>query len=218
MKPPWRAYLQERMRPRMLVAVTAGVVFAARAAPPALDWGIVVDAGLAFLLMVFLRLWDDLEDLPTDRIAHPYRVLVLASCVSAFVRGAIALAVAAALAIVVTRGGWVLVQFAGLCALLLGWYRVGRRHLRGVGAYHALLLKYPAMVLLVAQRPVMPDVARMALGNCVIYGLACLYEGWHDERYAAHRWLALVLGAEACFTAVTLGHYLKSIAASGAFS
>ncbi len=215
---PWRAYLQERMRPRMLLAVTAGTVLAARGATPVLGWGVLVDACLALLLLAFFRIWDDLEALSTDSIAHPYRVLVLAPSVAPFVWTAIALAVAAALLMVVTRSGWVLLQFAGLCALLLGWYRGGRRHLRGVAAYHLLLLKYPALVLLVAQRAVAPEMAHMALGSCVIYGLACLYEGWHDERYAAHRWLVLVLGAEACVTAVSFGHYLKGLAGIGFFS
>jgi len=77
---PFAAYLAERFRPAVFapaIARHAGLaLWAAEAGPTAAR--LAGAAGLAALLLLQFRLWDDLEDRDRDRVAHPERVLVLA--------------------------------------------------------------------------------------------------------------------------------------------
>ena len=182
-------------------------------------WGILADVALATTLVIFWRLWDDLEDLPADRERHPYRVLVLARSTTPFVWLTVGLGVGAALLMLVTRSSWVLLQFGLLCLVTAAWYRLGRRRVHGVLAYHVVLLKYPAIVLMVAQRMPAAERREHRFGS-----LLRLRRGLSLRRLArrALRRAALVgAGIGRRLRALLqwpLGHYLKLIAPLGVFS
>ena len=119
---------------------------------------ILVDILLAYALLWQLRLWDDLVDLPQDRIHHPHRLLVKVRSTTPFVAATV-LVFLANLAWLWTRTwpphAWLL--YLGLALILAAWYCVLRHRLRSpVLHYHVILLKYPGLVYLLASASHIP--------------------------------------------------------------
>jgi 4-hydroxybenzoate polyprenyltransferase len=120
-------------------------------------------AGALFVLA--FRLWDDLADREYDRGSLPQRCLVRSEAVQSF-RALLGFLLAALAGLVlVIAGGRRALAFLGLVAVFLAMYRItgdrpGLRPLRVV----LVLAKYPAFVLLLAQRPGEPIALWAALG------------------------------------------------------
>lgn len=126
---------------------------------------------LAFLLVVSLRLVDDLVDLRSDRETHPERVLVRARSIAPYVVCAIA-GLAASFFVLLAHSPS---RAPGLIALLAGlgcWYSLGQR----APWIHALVLlsKYPALVLLLGSEG-MGHPARIA-SAALLYTALLFYE------------------------------------------
>ncbi len=140
---------------------------------------ILVDILLAYAVLWQLRLWDDLVDLPQDRIHHPQRLLVKVQSTTPFVAATV-LVFLANLAWLWTRTwpphAWLL--YLGLVLILAAWYGGLRHRLRSpVLHYHVILLKYPALVYLLA-----PPTNIPWRGMLCAYLAACVYEVAHDRQ------------------------------------
>ena len=176
------AYIVERFRPVVFIpAITLQVVLALWAANAEPTAGrLVPAAGLAALLLLQFRLWDDLEDRDRDRVTHPERVLVVAS--PAPFRRALAAIGLGALALF--AAGPSTAALAGLVllnAVFAAAYRLRARVSDHVWRYRVLLLKYPVFVGLIATVSGEPRPWRLALAMALIYAAACGHEAMHDR-------------------------------------
>lgn len=150
------------------------------------------DALLALLLLLQFRLWDDLADLPRDRLVHSERVLCRVASLRSFRAAVIGLGVASALVL-----AWPQPNVAGLlgfAALNVGfflWYRgPGQRRSGTAFGAHVVLLKYPAFVALL-RGPGRPLDGALALAAAALYLALCVHELLDDPRlHRARRLLA----------------------------
>ena len=142
---------------------------------------LVSAAGLATLLLLQFRLWDDLEDRRRDRATHPERVLVVASPApfrrALVVIGLGNLAVLAAAPSAVAPAGLVVLDVAFAAA-----YRLRAGVSDHVWRFGVLLLKYPIFVGLIAAATGAPPTFRLALAMTVMYAAASGYEAYHNRR------------------------------------
>ena len=150
MTPDLRDYARTRLasgRAALLGALVAAAALAADGFAHALAVAL-----MALFLVAQFRLWDDLADLPHDRVRSPERVLVRAADLGPF---RLVLGASLAAALIVLAAAWSpshAIGYALLVAALAALYRwlpPGARRARTVLA----LLKYPAFVLLLASAP-----------------------------------------------------------------
>jgi hypothetical protein len=172
----WTGTRVLQWRIALLWLLVLAATFAA-GSPGAAGWTLAITAAL----IVQFRLWDDLEDLPHDRVHAPQRVLVRCARLRPFrlVFAASVGAVAVALALV---QGWPrVVAYLLLLAAMATLYRTTS----GIGARRTLrtqlvLLKYTAFVLLLADDPVAPRA--LAAASALYVALAA--HEWNDQRTA----------------------------------
>lgn len=161
------------------------------------------DALLALLLLLQFRLWDDLADLPRDRLAHPGRVLCRVASLRPFRAAIVGLAIASSLVLAWPRP--TVVGLLGLAALNGGfflWYRgPGQRRSGTAFGAHVVLLKYPAFVALL-RGPGRPFDAALVLAAAAIYLALCVHELLDDKRLHGAR--SLLAGDAAALGAVLL--------------
>lgn len=133
-------------------------------------------AGTVMILLVaFFRVWDDIEDRHHDRRAYPDRILPRSPLAHFWNLqlgiGAGVLGVLLATANTAAAIG---------CAALVGAAYVGYHHARGrlpVSLWSfALLLKYPAMVAIVASLSAPLRPGRLVIAALITYTGACAYE------------------------------------------
>jgi hypothetical protein len=134
-------------------------------------------AGLVAILVLQFRLWDDLEDRESDRLAHPDRVLTQGPT-GVFEVALVTLAGSALAAFALTPPA-----VAGLVALdAIAWwtYRHARAHLSDtVWRYLVLPVKYPAFVALTSLALDGASLEPVAISAFITYLAACGYEAWH---------------------------------------
>lgn len=180
---PLVAYVAERFParvfgPALVALVTLG--WSTMNEPAAAD--LARSAVVASLLLVQLRLLDDLQDVERDRLTHPERVLVRSPQTS--FRVAERLLMLAPGPLLIDRP-WAL---ASLCALHLTSaiaYRAVRPHVTDVTwRYGLLLLKYPALVAVIALSARAFDPLRLLTAVMAAYAGAAAYERWHSDRTA----------------------------------
>ncbi len=136
--------------------------------------------GLMTLLFVQFRLWDDLEDIERDRVAHPDRVLVTSRRQPFHV---LLMALAATCCAVFATRGAALAGFALLCgASWVGYRRLRPRIADTLWRYGVLLPKYPAFVALVSLCLGRPVPGRLVAAVVAAYLGTSFYEAWHHDR------------------------------------
>ena len=173
------AYICERLlnlRVGLLVVLMAGLSLLAAPAQDAA--GLVGRTALIALLVFHLRLWDDLEDLPHDRLHHPGRVLPnLANLAPVWPTLGAAILLSTGLVALVGGPYW-LALYAGLMGFLAVVYR-GPRRLTANRTLRVqmVLLKYP--VLLVLSVPT-PQPLRTLGAAALAYALLSAHE-WLDN-------------------------------------
>jgi hypothetical protein len=177
-------YLAERARPAvfvplaLLVAGTGSFV----APGPSLDpLSFAIRAAQALLLILALRVWDDVQDRARDAMRHPRRVTVRARTLAPLV--GLSAAFAATGALWLLQASVPLLRFTIFAAVGLGllvWYRVRPARPSRI-ASAALLAKYPALAILLA--PDLGDLSpiRAAIGAGALYAIACTYEFMEDR-------------------------------------
>jgi 4-hydroxybenzoate polyprenyltransferase len=164
--------LQWRIALLWLMVLTAAIAAGARGSPA---WTLLIAAAL----VAQFRLWDDLEDLPYDRVHAPQRALVRSTNLGAFrvVLAASVGLVASAFALLLEweRAGAYLLLLVALAAIYRTTDSRGpRRPLRA----QLVVLKYPGFVLLLADQPATPRALAAALA---LYAALALHER-HDQR------------------------------------
>jgi 4-hydroxybenzoate polyprenyltransferase len=179
------AYAAERLPLRLLVPVATLLALASAMAGWPGAAAFAADAGIALLLFMQFRLWDDLADRHRDRVRHPDRTLCGAASPLPIVWACLALAVVN-LAIASARGGVAFWTLAGFHLALGGFYLLRGR--RTAVADHLLLVKYPALVLVLAGPRAAAAPVATAGAMTAVYLAACAYEAWHDPAspLAAH--------------------------------
>lgn len=165
----WRA---TRLPWGRFVPLALLLAWAASVGAPADPAAFLLRAVLALALVATLRLWDDLADRERDVACHPERVLARCTDLRVFVRACVLVGCAAAWGLHAWHGADALLGLAVLCAGLGAWYRVHRA--RGVLHAHVLLLKYPAIVALLAW----PAAEAWILGcaAAAVYAAMCAFE------------------------------------------
>jgi 4-hydroxybenzoate polyprenyltransferase len=187
-------YLAERARPRVLVPLAAVLAGAGWLIGSGEHWStsrFLAATANAFLLVLALRVWDDLEDRRRDVREHPQRVMVQDGRTVPFVALALLLGVAGTWVVVLSaHAGPRMAVLMATVAILAVWYRV-RGDRRGVIGWHVVLMKYPAIALALA--PVLPAWnAPFALwrGAAILMGLylgLCVYEAFEDPALRGSR-------------------------------
>jgi 4-hydroxybenzoate polyprenyltransferase len=159
---------------------------------------------IALLLVVELRLWDDLCDVESDRHAHADRVLCRSPSLRRF-WGLFLLLMAVNFALAALwRGWWSVAMLLGLHVLLAVWYGWrGQAHLGPVVNYHVVLLKYPMIVLMLGAVTA-ADIVRtpLVLSALMVYLGMCIYEVAHDVRLRQLRSAQICLAVECLLLAV----------------
>ena len=176
------AYLTERFRPAVfLPAIALHVLlalWAAGAEPTAAR--LTAAAGLAALLLLQFRLWDDLEDRDRDRAAHPERVLAR-TAPAPFRRALVAIGLGNLVAVAAAPSVAALTGLVFLDAAFFAAYRLRARASDRVWRFGVLLAKYPVFVGLVAAAAGAPRTPRLALAMAAMYAAASVYEACHDR-------------------------------------
>jgi hypothetical protein len=175
-------YLAERFKVSIFgpaaVVHAAAAVWAAKTGAGA---SVAATFGLAVVLLLQFRLWDDLEDRERDRRRHPARVLARANPTP--FRWACALVAAANIVLLVIAGSRDAVL--GLACLdLFFWIAYGplRRRLSDrAWRFQILLVKYPAFVGVLATAFATPTRMRLCMAAAAVYVCACVYEAIHDR-------------------------------------
>lgn len=204
------AYLRTRFPVYLVVGLPLLLALAAlreRARSPV---ELVVTLAMALLLVLELRLWDDLRDVDFDRQVHPERVLCQTASLRPFwqvfyLLVAINLGLAA-----LVRGWWGAGLLLGLHALLAVWYGWrGTSYLRPVLNYHVVLLKYPVIVwLLGAESAASSSLWIPALS---VYLALCIWEPLHDAVLRRLRGAQICLAVE-CLLLAAVGCWAVSFA------
>jgi 4-hydroxybenzoate polyprenyltransferase len=173
------AYTRERLlnaRVGLLVVLVTGLSLIAAPTQDAVE--LVGRAALIALLVSHLRLWDDLEDLPYDRIHHPNRVLPnQARLKPLWLTLGVAIVLSACLVALVGGIAW-LTLYAGLIAFLLLVYRGPRRLMANRSLrVQLILLKYPVLLILGVPTP---GSLRTLVASFLAYTLLSAHE-WLDD-------------------------------------
>jgi hypothetical protein len=179
------AYAAERLPVGLfvpaIVLLAASAWWVSSAPATALPGAIWVTA----LLFVQFRLWDDLEDVDHDRIAHANRVLIH---VDRRIFWLLLTALVATTTAQLAPGRTAVSVFVLLLLAFATGYRVIRLWLSDAQwRYGLLLLKYPAFICVVATRIGEPAGARLAAGAVAAYVTAATYEFWHHDRHSRKR-------------------------------
>ena len=180
------AYLAERFRPAVFVPAialhAALALWAGGAEPTAVR--LAAAAGLAALLLLQFRLWDDLEDRDRDRAVHPERILVLAPP-GPFRHALVVLGLGnlIVLAAVPSAGApaAAAVALAILDVVFFAAYRLRTRVSDPFWRFGVLLSKYPAFVGVIATAAGAARAPRLALATAAMYAAASAYEALHDQ-------------------------------------
>lgn len=178
------AYLRERVRPAIYgpaVALHVAAALWATATRPT-PASLARPVGLAVLLLLQFRLWDDLEDRERDRAVDPDRVLVRSQAAPfRFVLNALAIGNLALCAIVGSVAAVTGVAVLDL-TFWLAYRRLRPRVPEGVWRFHVVLVKYPAFVGLLAMTTGALTAGRLLAAALLVYACACAHEAVHDRR------------------------------------
>jgi SAM-dependent methyltransferase len=166
----------ERIVKWQVAALAALVVASGFAAEAPASWvEALLRGGFAVLVIMQLRLWDDLADRAHDRRAHPARVLARRGGSDApFIALVIALGLAAAAMLApLAEAQGRLAAYAGLLAALALIYGIRWTERRRAARDLLVLLKYPAIVLLSVATPGNP---RAWLCAAAAFALVAFYD------------------------------------------
>ena len=176
-------YLRERYPFRFFLPLAAAFTAAAFAGGIPRGESDILLCWVVALSMVFqFRLWDDLGDLPYDRIHHPQRVLcrTLSPDLYFHIAGIVGVVNAGLLMLL----GRSYVGFALLNLAAVAWYAgIAIDQRRAIAGRHVTLLKYPLIVLLIAPQDTLGW--RTIIAAIAVYLACSIYEVLHDSEVRA---------------------------------
>ncbi len=147
--------------------------------------------------LVWLRLWDDLEDVLHDKIQHPKRILCQCEPASlAYAYGYCSAGLAISCMFIAGLGDQLIVFVAALVVVIVTARLRRRRNdsAQRLVFAHLILLKVPALVISLAQSDVAPNVI---LGRAVgLAGIVGAYEVIHDAEARRSSWTPIVLAID----------------------
>lgn len=150
-----RLYVSTRCRPRIIVLLPALLVLAAALAkwrPP--DATIFVDHLIACLLVVALRIIDDLADRAHDAPREPDRIACQPDAAGPLSGLALGASIVAALLLAASRPWPAILVVGAAYALVAGWYALRDRcQASRLVNSHVVLAKYPLLVVALALPP-----------------------------------------------------------------
>jgi 4-hydroxybenzoate polyprenyltransferase len=197
------AYLKTRFPAWLAILLPLVLVLAALRERVSLSVQFAAAFGMAVLLVLEFRLWDDLSDVERDRHVHPQRAL----CRSASLRpfwGLVFLLMAFNFCLaMLVRGWWAAAMLLGLHILLAAWYAWRERaRWRPVANYHVVLLKYPLIVWMLGAITA-ADIGDPPLlcSAAMVYLSLCIYEVAHDGQLRQLRAARICLAVESVLLA-----------------
>jgi len=177
-------YLAERARPTVFVPLAlliAETAWVAAPGPARSAAGFAMCATQALLIVLALRVWDDLQDRRRDAARHLGRITVRARRVAPLVGLSVVLAAGGAASLLgatIPR-----VRIAILVAIVLGlivWYRTRPMEPSRLGGF-VLLVKYPVLAIALAPGLGALSPTRAAAATGTLYVIACTYEYLEDR-------------------------------------
>lgn len=178
------AYCNERLPARIMLSLTVFLSTAIITAANELALGkLVIIIAIALSLVIQFRLWDDVADLPRDRVDHPDRVLCSAESFTHFYVMLIGLCLLniAMTEIFISRRALIVLILLNIA--YLAWYDGLRRAGTGtICGYHVVLLKYPAFVYLLSQQFADQGWLPVAFAMGIVYFCFCAFEVLDDIR------------------------------------
>ena len=181
------AYLRQRCSLRVFAPVV-GVLTALACWTTASPLVSAVAGRAAMLtigIVILLRVWDDIEDRGSDRVAHPDRVLPQHS-VRVFLTLQAVLAGGLTGVLLWSGSRDAALGLLGLVAAACLAYRVARPRLNAAAWPYVLLLKYPATIAVVAHACGQPRLVRLLTAMLLTYAGACAYEELHTRIRRPH--------------------------------
>lgn len=178
-------YLAERARPSVFVPLALLIAETAWLAAPGTEQSVSafgLCALQALLLVLALRVWDDVQDRTRDAARHPERASVRARHTAPFV--ALSLSFGAGGALLLLGATVPLMRVAILVTIVAGllvWYHARPpepSRLSGV----VLLAKYPALSIAIAPGLGELTPVRATAAAALLYLVACTYE-YLEDRY-----------------------------------
>ncbi|MDB4423135.1 hypothetical protein N9276_00990 [Rhodopirellula sp.] len=139
----------------------------------------IMQIWLAVILVAMFRLWDDLSDVPADRIKHPNRVLSFTTHENLFRRTCMSLGIAAFTTLLLSNPISI-VGFGLLTAAFAVYYKLPWRKSWPRAGYHVLLLKYPCLIVLISMSAVVSIDEQRVILMLLTYVALCVYEVAHD--------------------------------------
>ena len=156
---------------------------------------------LAALLVMQFRLWDDLNDVDSDRSFSPERVLCQAKSLVGF-RIVLGLLFAVNVTLLAAyKSELALITFLVLNFLVLAWYSVRERvRIGSVFLQTIVLLKYPVFVYLLGSQAGGPErMLNSSYAMSLTFLCFCIYELLHDNRVGpfkhVQKWLMIEMVA-----------------------
>ena len=177
-------YLSERARPTVFVPLALLVAGAAWFVAPGAAWtalSFAVCGAQALILILALRVWDDLQDRHRDAMRDPDRVTVRAHSTAPLMWLGATLAAIGALMLLGADAPLRRVGILGAVVFgLLVWYRARPVEPSRLASM-VLLVKYPALAVLLAPSLGEVSLVRAATSAGALYVIACTYEFLEDR-------------------------------------
>ena len=177
-------YLAERARLTLFVPLALAIALTAWVIAPGTEQttaSIARCAMQALLLVLALRIWDDLQDRGIDAVRHPNRIAVRARRTGPLIALSVALG---GVGVASLWGTTVPLQrIAILAAIVLGllaWYRARPAEPSRFGGV-VLLAKYPVLAIALAPGLSESAPARTVAAAGTLYLVACTYEYLEDR-------------------------------------
>lgn len=166
--------------------------------------------GMALLLFVEFRLWDDLCDREQECRENPQRVLCRVPSITPFIVMLLVLVLINFLLVAWLLPWQSVALLLGLHGFLAVWYAIRASINAGpVANYHAILLKYPVCGLLLSLTPQRSPTLQLYASIVVVYLVLCIAEVVHDGRLRAKRSARICLWLEMLLLGVVVGLLLS---------
>jgi hypothetical protein len=194
-------YQKSRLPPTILLPLTAFLCSAVAAVAWPSSWADWAANGiLAFLVVVQLRLWDDLASVEADRRHSPERVLCKAKSLRGFWIVLVLLSLINTTLLGIFKNVNSVTVYQTIMAFLAVWYSLLSRFTRDpIFCSLVVLIKYPGIVVLLSVQNSAGVMRKMAYAAALTFLCFCVYEILHDRRLratqSARHWLLVLLAA-----------------------
>ena len=176
-------YRHERLPVRLVLTVAFLLTTTAAFVSGAINFQkLASDLMLAILLVSQFRLWDDLQDVDSDRVEHPNRVLCRQTSLRQFQLAIAILFVINSTAVFASRAFNTAIGFVATNIAFFIWYHKLRSFFRPSMNTIFVLSKYPAFLFVLANGSESRQTLSVAVTMIIVFAAACVYEVLHNIR------------------------------------